>query len=512
MKQLLLISILFYSNVIAQTTIGSLLLPSIFSNNMILQREAPIPFWGMASPGQIVSVTLKNQTKQTTADNDGKWTVRLSPMRVGGPYSVTIIAIDTIVLKNILIGDVWIASGQSNMEMPIAPNKYFTGIKNYKEEVLNANDSLLRIFSVEKNSVIEKPQRKITGQWLEANPANAGKFSAVSYFFGKNIRKALKIPIGIIHSSWGASPAQAWTSAKVLSTDPDFQKLVNDWKKLDNEYQAKVFSYKKDSADDAKTFSNGDTNLLKKQDKYPEYPILLQKRPSSLYNGMLFPLIPYAIKGVIWYQGEGNESNPKLYGRLFPAMITNWRNDWGQGDFPFLFVQLAGYKKLQTEPTEDGWARLREAQTKALNLPNTGMITAIDLGEENDVHPKNKQDVGYRLAQCALEKVYKRKAVHSGPTYYKMKIKDNEIHVYFKNTNGRMHVSNSDKLKGFAIAGKNKKFVWANAKIQGNKIIVSNDSIRTPLAVRYNWANNPIGNLYNRAGFPIMPFRTDNWE
>jgi sialate O-acetylesterase len=515
MKQFFLffLSIIFTCNIVAQNTnTGNLILPSIFSDNIVLQREAPIPIWGKASPSQIVLVIFKSQKKFVTADNKGNWILRLSPEKAGGPYNITIIAHDTIIIKNVLIGDIWVASGQSNMEMPIAPNKYFTGIQNYKEEVSTANDSLLRIFSVEKNSVVEKPQTQMKGQWLTDNPANAGKFSAVSYFFGKNIRKSLKIPIGIIHSSWGASTAQAWTSAKVLSSDPDFQKLVTDWKKLDNEYLAKVATYKKDSADCAKKIQNGDTNLLKSLSKAPQYPILLQKRPSTLYNGMLFPLIPYAIKGVIWYQGEGNESNPKLYDKLFPAMITNWRNDWGQGDFPFLFVQLAGFKKLQTEPSEEGWARLREAQTKALKLPNTGMITAVDIGDEKDVHPKNKQDVGYRLAQCALGKVYKRKTVYSGPTYYKMQIKGNEIYLYFRNTNGGLMVSNSNIINGFAIAGQDKKFVWANARIQGNKVTISNDSIKTPVAIRYNWANNPIGNLYNRAGFPTMPFRTDDWE
>jgi sialate O-acetylesterase len=512
MRQIILFSLFFYFQANAQATKGSLSLPSIFADNMILQREASIPFWGTALPGQRIVVTLNNQTQQATADNDGKWSLRLSPVSAGGPYSVTIITKDTIVLKNILIGDVWIASGQSNMEMPIAPNKYFSGIKNYEEEISNANDSLLRIFSVDKNSVVEQPQSEMTGQWLEANPTNAGKFSAVSYFFGKNIRKSLNIPIGIIHTSWGASPAQAWTSAKVLSADPDFQKLVNDWKKLDNEYQAKVLAYKKDSADAAKPFSVGDTSFLKKQVKAPEYPVLLQKRPSSLYNGMLFPLIPYAIKGVIWYQGEGNESDPKLYEKLFPAMITNWIGDWGQGDFPFLFVQLAGYKKRQTEPSEEGWARLREAQTKALKLPNTGMVTAVDIGEENDVHPKNKQEVGYRLAQCALAEVYGKNTRYSGPIFDKMRITKNKMYLSFRHADGGLMIQNSDTLKGFGICGPDKKFVWANAVIKGKQVILSNPGINNPIAVRYNWANNPVGNLYNKAGLPAMPFRTDCWE
>ncbi len=515
MKQISLffLLILFTCNIVAQnTTTGNLILPSIFSDNIVLQREAPIPIWGTASPGQRVWVIFNTQKKFATADNKGNWMLRLSPVKAGGPYNITIIARDTIIIKNVLIGDVWVASGQSNMEMPIAPNKYFTGIQNYEEEVSSANDSLLRIFSVEKNSVVEKPQTQMKGQWLETNPANAGKFSAVSYFFGKNIRKELRIPIGIIHTSWGASPAQAWTSAKVLSTDPDFQKLVDDWKKLDDEYLAKVVAYKKDSADCAKKIQNGDTSLLKSFSKAPTYPILLQKRPATLYNGMLFPLIPYAIKGVVWYQGEGNESDPKLYDKLFPAMITSWRNDWGQGNFPFLFVQLAGFKKLQTEPSEGGWARLREAQTKALKLPNTGMITAVDIGEEKDVHPKNKQDVGYRLAQCALAKVYNKNTIYSGPVFNKMRIKKNKIYLSFRHTNGGLIIQNSHTLKGFGICGSDKKFVWANAVIKGNKVILSNPEINNPIAVRYDWANNPIGNLYNKAGLPAMPFRTDCWE
>jgi sialate O-acetylesterase len=491
-------------------------IPALFSDNMVLQREMPIPFWGTALPEEQVYVTLMNQTVYAKADSKGKWMLRLAPLEAGGPYKVTVIARkDTLVLKNVWIGDVWIASGQSNMEMPIAPNQWFTGIKNYQEEIANSEDPLLRVFTVTKNTTADKPQIQVIGKWQKSNPENSGGFTAVGYFFGRGLRKELGIPIGIINTSYGASPAQAWTSYETLSNDPDFRIILDNWNRIDGEYKAKIARFKTDSilwaSQASKALSEG-KQVPPGKPQPPRRPILPQKRPASLYNGMIAPLIPYAMKGAIWYQGEGNSDNPRQYEELFPAMILNWRHDWGQGDFPFLFVQLPNFMKPQTQPSEGGWAGLREAQTKTLNLPNTGMITTIDLGDEKDIHPKNKQDVGYRLAQCALAKVYGREVPYSGPIFSKMKIKRKKIYLYFKETDGGLIARGYEKLNGFAIAGEDHNFSWARANIRGDKVIVYSNIIKAPVAVRYSWASNPIGNLFSKSGLPASPFRTDNWD
>jgi len=490
-------------------------LPALFSDDMVLQRDMPIPFWGTAFPGEKILVTLNGQTAYATTDNSGKWILRLAPLEAGGPYKVTVIAQDTLVFSNVLIGDVWVASGQSNMEMPIAPNQWFTGIKNYQAELSNSKDTLLRVFTVTKNTTANIPQTQVIGKWQESKPENSGGFTAIGYFFGLGLRKELGIPIGIINTSYGASPAQAWTSYKILSNDPDFQIILDNWNRIDGEYKAKIAKFETDStlwsSQAAEALSEGRPESSNKPQP-PIRPILPQKRPASLYNGMLAPLIPYAIKGVIWYQGEGNADNPKLYQKLFPAMISNWRDNWGQGDFPFLFVQLPNFMKPQTLPSEGGWAGLREAQTRTLRLPNTGMVTTIGLGEEKDIHPKNKQDVGKRLVQCALAKVYGREVQYSGPVFEKMKIRGKQIHLYFQKTEGKLMATSSKELKGFAIAGEDRNFVWGNAKIKGHQVVVHNSKVKEPAAIRYSWASNPIGNLFNKAGLPAVPFRTDDWE
>jgi sialate O-acetylesterase len=457
-------------------------LPAMFSNNMVLQRNIKVPFWGTAKPGEKLSVSLKKQKVWTTADFNGKWIIYLDPMKAGGPMEVTISSKeDTIQFSNVFIGDVWIASGQSNMEMTLGPSRFFGGVKNSAQEVAISDDSLLRVFTVAKNSNVDGPQTNAAGQWKLSNPQNSGEFTATGYFFAQELRKELGVAIGIISTSWGASPAQAWTSKKTLTTDPELLPIVTNWEKT----------------------ANGSDTASNK-------PIFPQKRPASLYNGMISPLIPYGIKGVIWYQGEGNTDNPKQYQRLFPAMISNWRNDWGQGNFPFLFVQLANFKKVQEKPSEDGWAGLREAQRlTALDLTNTEMAVAIDIGDEKDIHAKNKKDVGRRLALNALSQVYKHKIQYSGPLYKSMKIDGNKIHLLFEHARG-LKSKDGKALKGFAIAGKDKKFVWGLAKIKGKTIILSSPQVDSPIAVRYSWADNPIGNLYNSSDLPASPFRTDN--
>lgn len=464
-------------------------LPAMFGDNMVLQRGVRIPFWGAAAPGEQITVLLRDQKAETRADSKGKWMVRLAPEKAGGPLEVTIIGKDpvpypgdTVRLKNVLIGEVWIASGQSNMEMAVGPNRFFGGVQNYQQEIGASEDPLLRVFTVTKHSSVDTLQTQVSGQWDLSDTQHTGGFTAVGYFFARELRKRLGVPVGIISTSWGASPAEAWTRREVLTADPELRSIADHWDTLSEAIKEKRAR-----------------------------PIDRQKRPSSLYNGMIAPLIPYGIKGVIWYQGEGNTDKPKQYRKLFPAMISDWRRQWGQGDFPFLFVQLANFMRVQERPSEGGWAGLREAQRQTLTLPNTGMAVAIDIGEEKQIHARNKQEVGRRLALCALAQVYKHTVGFSGPMYGAMKVEGNTVRLQFKYAHGGLKAKEGKTLQGFAVAGKDRTFVWAQAKISGGTVIVVNPRVAHPVAVRYSWANNPIGNLYNGDDLPASPFRTDSW-
>jgi sialate O-acetylesterase len=496
---------------------GRISLPAMFSDHMVLQRNSRIPFWGTAEPGEEITVSLPGQHVPVTADSKGRWIIYLAPVKAGGPLEVTISGKnkDPIELKDVFIGDVWIASGQSNMEMTLGPGRFFGGVANHGLEIAASADPLLRVFTVEKNSSVDTPQTQVSGQWLLSNPQNAGGFTAVGYFFARELRKELGIPIGIISTSWGASPAQAWTSRETLMADPELRPIMENWEKIAETFKGKLARYYADSsswqqeADKAKVQGRV---VPANKPVPPPSPVVPQKRPSSLYNGMIAPLIPYAMKGVIWYQGEGNTDNPEQYQKLFPAMIGNWRNEWGEGNFPFLFVQLANFMKVQEQPSEGGWAGLREAQRLTLALPNTGMAVAIDIGEEKEIHARNKREVGHRLALCALSQVYKRRVRYSGPVYETMQIKGPVIRLYFKYTEGGLKIKEGKELKGFAVAGRDRNFVWAHAKIRGRTIIISSPRVTSPSAVRYSWANNPIGNLYNGSDLPASPFRTDTWQ
>jgi sialate O-acetylesterase len=475
---------------------------------MVLQRDLPIPFWGTAAPNQKVTVTLGKESVSTAADGEGKWLLRLGPQPVGGPLEVTVSGKNTITYKNVLVGDVWVASGQSNMEFTL------NRANNAKDEIAASEDSSLRMFTVRKNANYDVRQTTVGGQWQPSNPQNSGAFSAVAYFLARQLRKEQKIPNGIIHYSWGGNPAQAWTRRDVLEKDARLKPIIDSWQKFVEGYPVAKEKYEADlkvwqeAADKAK--AEGQPEPPNKP-RAPNFPNTNPYRPSTLYNGMIAPLIPYGIKGVIWYQGESNVGDPAQYRVLFPTMISSWREEWKQGDFPFLFVQLANFMKVQEQPSEGGWAGLREAQTATLSLPNTGMAVITDIGEADDIHPRNKQEVGRRLALAALAQVYNRKVSYSGPMYDLMAVEGNTIRLRFKHTDDGLKPRDGEELKGFAIAGADKKFVWANAKIEGDAILVSSPEVAAPVAVRYGWANNPIGNLYNGAGLPASPFRTDSW-
>ena len=481
-------------------------LPAVISDNMVLQQGGTSPIWGWAEPGEKVRVSGSWQSRgwETTADKNGKWMVRIEPPKAGGPYNITIEAKNTITISNVLVGEVWVCSGQSNMQFILRSTRD-------KEEIKAADYPEIRLFTV-KQAIAEEPQDNCGGRWLVCNPQTAAHFSAVAYFFGQRLHKELNVPVGLIHTSWGGSPAEAWTKKSVLESDPQLKSFLTrhaDW-------LAKYPEVKREYEQKMKKWREAVARARAQGGKVPPKPqkmdaLRKQRKPAGLYNAMLVPLMPYRIAGVIWYQGESNTGQAYAYRKLFPAMIQNWRNDWGQGDFPFFFVQLANFEAIVPEPAESTWAELREAQLMALSLPNTGMAVIIDIGEADNIHPKNKKDVGRRLALLALAKTYGKDLVYSGPIYKSMKIEGNKIILHFEHIGGGLVAGGGGPLKGFAIAGADRKFVWADAKIDGDVVVVSSERVAGPVAVRYAWADNPVCNLYNSQGLPASPFRTDDW-
>lgn len=494
-------------------------LSPLFCDGAVLQRGMDVPVWGTADAGEAVTVSINGKQAKAVADASGKWMLKLPSQAAGGPFDLTAAGKNTVVVKNVAVGEVWVASGQSNMEFPLqtyAPNDPVYGPKA-KEEIAAVNDPLLRMFTVIKKVSPDAPVDNMAGpqgSWKVATPQDAAKFSAVGYYYARELRSKLNVPVGIIHSSWGGSPAEAWTSQSVLAGDPKLKMFLDIWEKKMATYPADIKTFEevtfpawKQAAEKAKAEGQPEPKR-----PWPPLSPTDFHRSTTLFNGMISPLIPYGIKGAIWYQGESNANDPLHYRILFPAMIQDWRTRWNQGAFPFLFVQLANYMAPQTKPAEGGWAGLREAQMMTLSLQNTGMASAIDLADPEkpgDIHPHNKQEVGRRLSLNALATVYGEKIPsYSGPLYSGFKVNGKEVRLNFTHTDGGL-VAKGEKLNGFAIAGADRKFVWANAKIEGDAVVVSSDEVPEPKAVRYSWASNPIGNLFNKEGLPASSFRTD---
>lgn len=482
-------------------------LPAVISDNMVLQWGRKVPIWGWAQPGEKVKVKGSWQwfDTSTKADENGEWMVKIRAPKGPGPYKIAIKGKNRIILENVLAGEVWVCSGQSNMTFSVSASN------DAEQEIASAKYPKIRLFTVERK-VAEQPQSTCKGNWVLCSPETVDNFSAVGYFFGRQLHWGLKVPIGLIHTSWGGTPAGSWTKREVLESDADFAPilerfadLIAKYPEAKKEYDEKLKEWKK-AVEQAKA-EGKETPQRPRAPWGPKHP----HRPSGLYNGMIAPLIPYHIAGVIWYQGESNAGRAYQYRKLFPAMIRNWRSDWGQGDFPFLFVQLANWRAVKDEPYENAWSELREAQLMTLALPNTGMAVAIDIGDANSIHPRNKQDVGRRLALWAFAKAYGKRLVYSGPIYKSMTVEGNKIVLNFKHIGGGIVAREKEPLKGFTIAGPEREFVWADAKIDGDTVVVSSDKIQKPVAVRYAWAENPICNLYNKQGLPASPFRTDDW-
>lgn len=631
-KILFLVIILINSFVYSQIK-----LPKLISDGMVLQREMPIKIWGWASPNEKIQLDFGQKKYNTTTSNKGKWTIVLPSQKAGGPYEMTLSASNKIVLKNILFGDVWICGGQSNMELPMERVR-----DKYSDLIAKANNSNIRQFIVPDKFDFEKPCEDLdSGEWIAVNPENILKFSAVAYFFANEIYTKYKIPIGLINSALGGSPAEAWISEEAVKKFPDYYneaqkfknknlisqiesndktvstnwyKLINskdeglknkwsnpeledaDWQKMnipgywsDNAlgnvngavWFRKEFVLTKENKGEAKlllgrivdadsVFVNGkfvgttsymypprrylfNSSLLKagkneiairvinnsgkggfvldkpyelilrnetidlkgewkyklgtKMDALPSQTFVRWK-PIGLYNAMITPLTNYSIKGVIWYQGESNTKKPSEYLDLMETVVSNWRSEWKQGDFPFLYVQLANYMEAKSMPGESSWAELRQQQTNLLSVPNTGMAVAIDLGEWNDIHPLNKYDVGKRLALQAKKLAYgETKIVSSGPLFKSMKLNGNKLVLKFSEIGSGLVAKGNEELKGFAIAGEDNQFVWAKTSIQGDEIAVYSDTVLKPYKVRYAWADNPEeANLYNKENLPASPF------
>jgi sialate O-acetylesterase len=498
-------------------------LADVFSDGMVLQQGMKVNVWGDAAPGEAVTVELAGKTVRTVADDRGQWRVKLPALPASDkPCDLKVTGnlksvISNQTCTNVLVGEVWLCSGQSNMEWT---NKG-TLLSNVCAQVCaEADFPQIRVLTVPRTTALE-PQRNMTGAcWRVCNPTNAANFSATGYFFGRELHRALKVPVGLIVSAVGGTPSESWTSLQAVEKDPAYPVIADEWVKILADYPAATQRYEQVAIPNWKKAvvkAKAEGKPVPNRPGEPKGPKHAW-RPGNLFNAMIAPLIPYTIRGVTWYQGESNADKMDRalqYYTLFPTMIKDWRARWDQGNIPFLFVQLANFKSVQTNAVEDSnWPFLREAQTRTLSLPDTGMALAIDVNNEPDnIHPRNKPEVGRRLSLVALAQVYGRKVVCSGPVYDGMKIKADKVILRFKNTDGGLMAQSEDtpqKLKGFAIAGEDRNFVWADAVIDGSKVVVSSPAVPKPVAVRYSWAMNPIGNLYNGAGLPASPFRTDD--
>jgi sialate O-acetylesterase len=483
-------------------------MPSIFGSQMVLQRDQKDKVWGKADPKEEITVSINDQSKSTTADDKGLWSVTLDSMPAGGPYTMTVKGKNTLTFDDVLVGEVWICSGQSNMEWDVS------NANDGDLEALTANFPKIRLITVPKVGT-QEPQFDFRGEWSVCTPRSAKSFSAVGYFFGRQLHQTLGVPVGLIDDSWGGSACEAWIRRDLLEKDDKYKPLIDAWVKRENtlseakgRYEEQREAYR---AAAAKAKDEGRPAPRPPQD--PDAQMRGNARPGNLYNGVLKPTIGYGIRGAIWYQGETNAGRAYQYRDMFPLMIQSWRDEWGIGDFSFYWVQLADFLPERATPGDSAWAELREAQTMTMNrLPKTGQAVIIDLGEGRDIHPRNKQDVAKRLARWALAKDFGIDMPYRSPTYRSMEKNGNKITLTFDNVGGGLRPFDVLEPQGFTIANGDHKFVNAKAKLAGtDKIEVWSDDVSDPVAVRYAWADNPVCNVYSSAGLPLTPFRTDDW-
>jgi sialate O-acetylesterase len=490
---------------------AELRLHGLFTDNMVLQHDEPVYVFGFADNDDTVTVQFRDQRVKPKV-KDGRWIAKLKALKAGGPDKLTVTSYrnyrkgrpmsppETNEISNVLVGEVWIASGQSNMEWPMRAS-----FEPEKEIAATSNEQI-RLYTVPKLKA-EHPTNNVAGSWQICEPTATSNFSAVAYYFARDLQKALNVPIGIIHTSWGGSPAEVWMSEAVLK-QKQYDSLWTYYKENDTKYKAALAKFEKSEAE------------AKKEGK----PFTGQRprpgwTPTELYNGMIAPLIPFTIKGAIWYQGESNAGRAWEYRQLFQDLIKNWRADWDQGNFPFLLVQLAPFRAIKGGVDESEWAELREAQGLAVKeLSKVGMAVITDVGDEKDIHPKKKEPVGGRLALAARAIAYGEKIEYSGPIYKGMEIHKNKITLSFNHVGSGLEAGSArgtppqgGELQGFQICGADHRFQWAKATIQGDKVVVTHFDIAEPVAVRYGWADYPVVNLWNKNGLPASPFRTDNY-
>ena len=487
-------------------------LPGIFSDNMVLQRDLPLTFWGWADEGEMVTVEFQGQKASVAAFRQlpnplGRWQLKLGPFKASATSaSLVVQGKNRLERKNVLVGDVWVCTGTANMEFPL--NKSADADK----ELAVASHPLLRTFTVPRAKANE-PIADLRVSWQECR--TPGAFSAVGYYFGRDLQKAIGVPIGLMVTAQGGTPAEAWATRSTLGDHPELRRdFVERFERMRGDYAAAVQKF------------NAEVEEMKKQGKRagtppPKAPVMPTWLGAELFNGMVAPLVSYGIRGVITYQGEANADRAGQYRLLFPELIKGWRQAWGQGDFPFLAVQLAPFDKNRNRPLEQitaapedsDWARLREAQSLAAKaVPNFALVVTTDVGAPDDVTPPNKAPVGARLALAARAVAYGEKLAFSGPVFREMTVEGAKVRLQFDHVGAGLE-ARGGKLTGFAVCGEDKKFVWADAQIQpDNSIVVSAATVPKPVAVRYGWADFPVVNLFNKDGLPASPFRTDTFS
>ena len=495
---------LFFLLGLLQVARADVTLAALFQDRMVLQRGRPVPIWGRAEPEEKVTVSFGQQEVSTTTPADGRWILYLDALETqANPTEMVVTGKNRVVIADVLVGEVWLASGQSNMEWSLQR------AERGAEEVAAADYPLIRMFKVEQ-AVSETPTDTMKGAWQTTHPSQAGGFSAVGYFFARDLYRKLGVPIGVIHSSWGGTGVEAWMSPAALASDPAFAVVNERWKKNLEEYPARMESYMTQleawTAEQAAAKASGQP-FNQRRPAAPDGPGS-KRTPTGLFNAMINPVLPYALRGVIWYQGENNADRATEYHALFASMITFWRAHFGQGDFPFFWVQLANFNAGHPQGTH--WAVLREAQSKALALPDTGQAVAIDIGDPVDIHPRNKQEVGRRLAMIAKAQVYGIPGDFSGPVFASAEKERNGMRVRFEHAVTGL-IARDRPLQSFEVAGADRIFRPARAVIDGDTVVVSSPEVRDPVAVRYAWSNAPVANLYNGAGLPAAPFRSDDW-
>ena len=479
----------------ASTAQADVKLPNVFGDHMVLQQGQKNKVWGLADAGEDVTVSIDAQSHKAKAGANGEWHVMLDPLKVGGPYALTVKGKNDVKFEDVLVGEVWICSGQSNMQWNVNSST------DPDLERAAAKFPKIRMINFPQIGVQEPIWTHKDRQWQVCTPEAVGGFSAVGYFFARQLHQTLDVPVGMINNAWGGSACEAWIRRDILAKDEAYKPMMDRWTDMEKNFA--TLSAKKDPTEDEKKQLNGLRGQMGGN-----------HRPANIYNGVLKSHLGYGIKGAIWYQGESNASRAYQYRTLFPLMIKSWRDEWGNGDFPFYWVQLADFKAEKPEPGDSDWAELREAQTMTMKaLPNTGEAVIIDIGEGKDIHPKNKVDVGRRLARWALAEDYKVPGIpNRSPLYKSMEKQGSKTVLTFDNVTSGWRPFDTQEPRGFAIAGEDKKFVWASAKIlPDGRVEVWNDAVKEPHSVRYAWADNPVCNMFNGAGLPLTPFRTDNW-